>query len=798
MIVCAPVFATRVDLHQWVDTVERVVNATYNMQKQWIEEHTLGWNANKAQRSAQEMFRRIYTMKFLPPGRGLWAMGSPLTEERKLFAALNNCAFVSTEHLKDDPAKPFCFLMDAAMLGVGVGFDVKGAHSIVVKGPRKTTPASTPAHAQAHAHAPSHLSTPSTAVGSSSAVAASSLFGSNASSGSGGGVAGAGGSSSSSSGGEAYVIPDSREGWVEAVRKVLQSYFLHERLPDFDFSLIRAPGTPIKGFGGIASGAKVLQELLQSLHLRLTAEIGRPLSTTAIVDLFNLIGKAVVAGNVRQTAEISFGSPTDPEYLDLKNYSVNPHRASFGWASNNSVFASLGMDYAPIVQRIVQNGEPGLAWLDNMRMNGRMNNTVDTRDRRAMGGNPCLEQTLESYEMCCLVETFPANHTDVEDYLKTLKFAYLYAKTVTLGRTHWPETNRVMLRNRRIGCSMSGIAQFVAQRGLHALQRWCELGYTRIQEHDEKYSEWLAIPRSIKTTSIKPSGTVSLLAGATPGLHFPLNRFYIRRVRFGNNSPLLHAIRAAGYPVEPSVTQPDSTSVVEFPIDAGAGVKTDKDVGMWEQLSLAAFLQRHWADNQVSCTVTFDPVTEGPQLESALQFYQYQLKGVSFLPRVDAGAYPQMPIQPITEADYHQRKAALSLPLRFAAPTPVAAPVSAATDASATSVHVPAHGSIASNNSGSNNRSRSSKSSSTASPHPPTVVLVADTPILDRFCDSDTCQLTAETIDLVPLTAVAAPPVRATGDRTATMTSSVASTAEGVHSKGKDKGNAKRSVNTIL
>lgn len=72
-------------------------------------------------------YDRIFNMKFLPPGRGLWAMGSPITEDRQLYAALNNCAFVSTSNLRDGPARPFCFLMDAAMLGVGVGFDTAGA-----------------------------------------------------------------------------------------------------------------------------------------------------------------------------------------------------------------------------------------------------------------------------------------------------------------------------------------------------------------------------------------------------------------------------------------------------------------------------------------------------------------------------------------------------------------------------------------------------------------------------------------------------------------------------------------------
>ena len=116
--------------------------------------------------------------------------------------------------------------------------------------------------------------------------------------------------------------------------------------------------------------------------------------------------------------------------------------------SNNSVFATLGMDYSRVCERIVKNGEPGIAWLDNMRRFSRMGDPEDNKDRDAMGGNPCLEQTLESYELCCLVETFPHSHGCLEDYLVTLKYALLYAKTVTLGPTHWPLTNSAMMKNR--------------------------------------------------------------------------------------------------------------------------------------------------------------------------------------------------------------------------------------------------------------------------------------------------------------------------------------------------------------
>ena len=588
----------------WWETVKRVVEGTYNMQKKHIERYNLGWNAWRAQNSAQEMYDRIFNMKFLPPGRGLWAMGSPITEERGVFAALNNCAFVSTNNLKEDLSKPFTFLMDASMLGVGVGFDTKGAGQFIIKGPDKTRPE------------------------------------------------------------EIYTIPDTREGWVESMKLLLDSYFIGGHPIGFDYSKIRGEGEPIRGFGGLSSGADPLEEVHKHIKTVLDDETESPISVTTIVDIMNLIGKCVVAGNVRRTAEIVFGDPASEEYLDLKNYKVNKHREGYGWTSNNSVYAELGMDYDHACKRITNNGEPGFAWLDNMQNYGRMKNGMDRKDHRAMGGNPCLEQTLESYELCCLVETFPCNAESLDDYLKTIKYAYLYAKTVTLGKTHWPETNRVLLRNRRIGCSVSGIAQFIAQRGINDLRNWLEKGYEAIQYHDKEYSDWLAIPRSIKTTSVKPSGTVSLLAGSTPGVHYPESRFYIRRMRLSKNSNLLKPLVKAGYKIDPAFGSEDSTVVIDFPVDIGKNVRTLKEVSMWEQLSLAAFMQKFWADNQVSCTVTFDPKNEGPQLSNALDYFQYQLKGISFLPRLEGGAYQQMPYEEITSKKYQSLAEKIS-PINF-------------------------------------------------------------------------------------------------------------------------------------
>ena len=580
---------------RWWETVKRVVEGTYSMQKNWIDQHQLGWNAWQAQASAQEMYERIFNMKFLPPGRGLWAMGTPITEEKKLYAALNNCAFVSTSTIKDDYSKPFCFLMDASMLGVGVGFDTKGAEQVIIKGPNNDRQE------------------------------------------------------------EVYEIPDTREGWVESLKLLLESYFHGTAPVTFDYTKVRDEGEPIKGFGGVSSGHEPLKEVHESIRNVLNNNLNNPITVTTIVDIMNLIGKCVVAGNVRRTAEIVFGDPYDDEYLDLKNYKVNPDREQYGWTSNNSIFAELGMDYTDVCKRINDNGEPGFAWLDNMRKFSRMQNGGDNKDHRVAGGNPCLEQSLESYELCCLVETFPNNHDSLEDYQRTLKYAYLYAKTVTLGKTHWPETNRVMLRNRRIGCSVSGVAQFITKHGMEELRTWLENGYDTIQEWDKQYSDWFAVPKSIKTTSVKPSGTVSLLVGATPGMHYPESRFYIRRIRASKHSELLEPLKRAGYTVEPAFGSEDSTVVIEVPVDVGEGIRTASDLSIWEQFSLAAFLQRHWADNQVSCTATFDPETEADELPHVLNYFQYKLKGISLLPRHELGAYKQMPYEAIDEKTYNKK-----------------------------------------------------------------------------------------------------------------------------------------------
>jgi hypothetical protein len=198
---------------------------------------------------------------------------------------------------------------------------------------------------------------------------------------------------------------------------------------------------------------------------------------------------------------------------------------------------------------------------------------------------------------------------------------------------------------------MSGIIQAMNKLGRYKFLSWCDSGYQYIRNLDLIYSEWLCVPRSIKMTSVKPSGTVSLLCGATPGIHYPEAEYYIRRIRVADTSPLVKSCKDAGYPVEKAVKEPN-TYVVSFPVKEKHFEKGKKGVSIWEQFINATDLQRWWADNQVSITVTFKP-SEKEDIEKCLEAFQSQLKSISLMPLAEHG-YVQAPYEEITQTKYEE------------------------------------------------------------------------------------------------------------------------------------------------
>ena len=577
---------------------QRVIEGMYTIQKDWAKSNRLPWNDRKAQASAQEAFDRMFTLKWTPPGRGLWMMGTNLVMEKKNSAALQNCAFVSTRDIdRNDPGALFGWAMDALMLGIGVGFDTLGREKEM------------------------EIFNPE---------------------------------------GESilYEIPDTREGWVESLRLLINSYLRSNQSPmTFDYSEIRLEGEPIRGFGGTSSGPGPLIKLHEDIKKIIGSRSGDKFDSRAIVDIINLIGTCVVSGNVRRSATLALGLTEDDDFINLKNSDIFPERNSidsknpgWSWMSNNSIAAEIGTKYEDYIDLIADNGEPGFIWLDVTRNWGRTIDPKDGKDYRIMGFNPCAEQPLESYELCTLVEVHLNKHKDKADFMRTLKFAYLYGKTVTLLSTHWQQTNAIMQRNRRIGTSLTGIASFADSRGLPELRDWMDDGYAKIRHYDNKYSEWLCVRESIRVTTVKPSGSVSILSGATPGVHWgPGGKHFLRAIRFGNSDPLLHLFKAAGYKIEKDVVSAN-TEVVYFPISS-EHERSEQEVSLFEKIGLAATAQKYWSDNGVSVTLSFDKETETKNVAPALHMYEGQLKAVSFLPMGNK-TYPQQPYTHINEEEY--------------------------------------------------------------------------------------------------------------------------------------------------
>lgn len=591
----------------FVDVLRRCVEGAFSLQKDHILNLGLGWNEAKAKRAAKTMFDHMFNLRFLPAGRGLWMMGTKYAHTRTSMG-LFNCAFVCTEDIQKNYERPFTFLMDVSMLGVGCGFSTLGSGKMIIREPRGE--------------------------------------------------------------GKRILIEDSREGWVTSTGKLIRSY-IHpterERLR-FDYTRLRLAGESIKGFGGVAAGPEPLirlHERIRSLfQARLEANSSETpmLDSRLITDIMNLIGECVVAGNIRRTAELALGEPEDAEFLSLKDYVKNPERQEYGRFSNNSVYARIGMDYRPLADLTITNGEPGYIWLDNIQAYGRMEDPPDFRDQLAKGCNPCVEQTLESYEVCNLVEIFPPNIKSKQEFLDVVKCAYLYGKSVTLVKTHLDVTNRVQLKNRRIGLSLSGLAQFREAKGIHELIHWMDEGYKSVRRYDEVYSDWLAIPRSIKTTCVKPSGTLSILAGTTAGIHFPISKYFVKNLRLSKHSPLLSWAKDCGFHVEPEQKyRPDQnggfesylsedTVVVTFPVQFSENLRGRSEVSIWEQVKFVEIVQRFWADNQVSSTVTFNE-DEKEDVLKALELFDRDLKNISFFPNCDA-VYPQMPEVAIDAKEY--------------------------------------------------------------------------------------------------------------------------------------------------
>jgi len=544
----------------------------------------------------QERLRKyLLELKGTVAGRFLWQMGTE-TVDRLGLASLQNCAFT----VIDQPVRPFTWAMDLLMLGSGVGYNIQRQYV------DKLPPVN------ANFSAPTRVTTADAD----------------------------------------FIVPDSREGWVKLLGKTLKAAFLADTNPTFTYStiLVRGRGAPIKGFGGTASGPEDLCDGIVKISNILEKRKGKKLRPIDCLDIMNLIGAIVVAGNVRRSAQIAIGDPDDVEYLLAKRWDMG-NIPSWRAMSNNSVVCSDTKDlHEYFWDGYEGKGEPyGLINLKLSRKIGRLGET-DYPDPDVMGYNPCAEQSLAAYETCCLAEVYLPNIESKEQLLDVCQLLYRINKHSLALPCHLKETEDIVHKNMRMGIGVTGVLQATEEQ-----RSWLNDTYRRLREFDFKYSHEHGFPESIKLTTVKPSGTLSLLPGVTSGCHPAYSRHMIRRIRIAADHALVQVCREHGYPVEYQRnfdgSEDHSTMVVSFPFAYPEGTKIAAEMTAIDQLELVKWLQANWSDNSVSCTVYYRK-EELPEIQKYLaKNYKNNHKSLSFLLHNEHG-FHQAPLEEITKEQY--------------------------------------------------------------------------------------------------------------------------------------------------
>lgn len=446
-----------------------------------------------------------------------------------------------------------------------------------------------------------------------------------------------------------FIVPDSREGWNELLFRTLESFFLTGKSFTYSTICIRPHGQPISGFGGVASGPEPLIKLIDKLCSIFNPRQGKHLRPIDCADILCSIGEMVVAGNVRRSAIIILGDPWDKEYLRAKRWdlhTVPSHRAM----ANFSVVCDDYDDLHPSFWKTYEFGEPfGIINRTNIQTFGRMG---EYKNDTATLVNPCGEATLENGEPCNLQEIALPNLSNEAEFIEAATLMHRYGKRVTLEHYKHDITAEVIARNRRVGTGITGclMSELFNPKSLDA-------AYAAIQIENVNYSKELNIPESIRTTLIKPSGTMSkvLEMQGYEGIHAAYSRHFIQRVRFSSSDPLIPALKKAGHHIEPVVridgTLDHQTLVVDFYQKAPEGHPVaDEDWDTWKQLDKVKEAQKHWADQSISVTVYYKK-NEISKVKDWVRNNLDEIKTVSFLAHSEHG-FRQAPKETITEQQY--------------------------------------------------------------------------------------------------------------------------------------------------
>ena len=540
--------------------------------------------------------RMMMQLKGTVAGRFLWQLGTKTVDKLGL-PSLQNCAFT----VVDEPVRPFTWAFEMLMLGSGVGYNIQREHVYQLPKVKKKVNVK-------------HVE----------------------------------------DAGADFIVPDSREGWTELLKRVLEASFITGQGFTYDTSLVRPAGSPIKGFGGTASGPSDLIWGMQEINRILNERSGHRLRPIDCLDIMNIIGKIVVAGNVRRSAQIAIGDHDDIEYLRAKRWDLGgiPNWRAM---SNNSVACD---DVSTLPEEFWEgykgNGEPyGLINLSSSRRMGRTGET-QYPDPDVMGYNPCAEQSLAPFETCCLAEIYLPNIETERELKDVATLLYRINKNSLAIKCAVPETEDIVHKNMRMGIGVTGYLQATEEQ-----RSWLSSVYTHLRAYDQEYSRICGFPTSIKLTTVKPSGTLSLLAGVTPGAHPGYSQYYIRRIRMAADSELVGVCRDNGYHVEYvrnfDGTEDHSTVVVSFPCSFPENTTFANDMTAVDQLEVIKRLQAEWSDNSVSVTIYYRK-EELDAIKAWLNENYVDVKSVSFLLHNEHG-FDQAPMEEITLEEWQEMSA---------------------------------------------------------------------------------------------------------------------------------------------
>ena len=455
------------------------------------------------------------------------------------------------------------------------------------------------------------------------------------------------------------VIEDSKGGWAKGLRELIALLY-QGRVPNWDTSRVRPAGARLKTFGGRASGPEPLEDLFRFTVRTFQQAAGRKLKPIEAHDIMCKIGEVVVVGGVRRSAMISLS--------DLSNYEMAKAKSGAWWeangvrrlANNSAVYEeqpSVGQflqEWGSLYES--QSGERGIF---NREGNQRHASSNGRRDgSRVAGTNPCGEILLRANEFCNLTEVIVKESDDEQSLARKIELATILG-TLQSTLTNFKYLRKVWKDNcedeRLLGVSLTGQAGNLIMNGHYGLERLEHVLQDLRDISIRTNAEWakrLGISASAAITTVKPSGTVSQLAGVSSGMHFWHAPYYIRRVRADIKDPLTNFLTDIGIPAEPDVMSPATTTVFSFPIKAPAGAICREDRTALEHLELWRAYKKYWTEHNPSITVS---VRDSEWVDVAAWVYKNwdDVGGISFLP-YDGGSYKQAPYEQITEEEYNE------------------------------------------------------------------------------------------------------------------------------------------------